>query len=182
MIASLVGADHIQVALHDDCLVLSPDAAPGFVQPVKQVAFVEEHGLRGVEILGHVVRQDGAGAVAGHSAAPIADREDHPVAEAVVEAAVIALGGQAGGDQILAGVAFFQEFGVGGFPSLWGVAKFKDLDSFIGQAAIMQIIEGNLALRVVEQLMAEVGGGLFQQLAKVVVFFPAGGLFRCLGT
>ena len=102
----LIGGDHIQIALDDHDLIFAADRFAGFVEAVEQVAFIEQHALRRVEVFGHVIGLDGACAKTGHFAALVADRENDAIAEAVVVAAFVAFGYQPGGQQVVFAVAF----------------------------------------------------------------------------
>ena len=88
--AGLVGHQRVGVALDDDGLVRPPDRALGAVDEVERAALVEERRRRGVEVLGPLPLEEAA-AQPDRMAALVADREDDPRPELVVDAAAAAL-------------------------------------------------------------------------------------------
>jgi hypothetical protein len=79
----------VHVALDDQQPRRPPVGLERFVQAVELASLVEDRALRGVQVLGFAVAEHAA-AEADHTPAAIPDREDHPVAEAVVAPAVVA--------------------------------------------------------------------------------------------
>ena len=89
--AGLGERDHVHVALGDDHRAALADRCPGERQAVQQLALVEQRRVGGVQILGPRLAERAA-AEADDPAAPVVDREHHPVAEAVeARAAVLGL-------------------------------------------------------------------------------------------
>src|SRR5260221_704621 len=85
-VAVLMQHDGIQVALDDDDAVVATNGVAREVQPEERRALIEEDGLRRVEIFdvpaAQLARAKGDGL-----AAAVAYREDHAVAEVIVQAA-----------------------------------------------------------------------------------------------
>ena len=122
-VADLVGHDRVHVALDDHRDVGLADGVFGEVEAVEVGALVEDRGLRGVEVFGLGVAE-GAPAEADDLAVAAADREEQAAAEAVVVAAPLALGRQAGLGELLRGVAARGEVGEEGVPGLGMLAYF----------------------------------------------------------
>ncbi len=83
--AGLMQPDGIHVPFDNEQALEVRAAAARLVQAVELAALVEEHGLRGVEVLGLTLIDDAA-AEGDDAAAGIADGKHEPVAEAVVVA------------------------------------------------------------------------------------------------
>ena len=91
--AGLVGHERVRVALDDHRLAGLADRALRLVDEVERPALVEHRRRRGVEVLRAVVpavvhrRREDPPTESDRRAVRVADREDHPLAEAVVDAA-----------------------------------------------------------------------------------------------
>ena len=86
----LAERDHVGVALHDHRALLLRDRRPGQVEPVEDVAFVEELALGRVHVLAaqRVVVPQLASLEPDDVAACVAEREHQPLREVVVAAGV----------------------------------------------------------------------------------------------
>ena len=103
-----VGGHDVGVALDDDDPMRAGDLPLGQVQPVEDLALVEDGGLRGVEVLGAlVVLSELARPEAHGRSGDIADGPDETAAEAVVDTTPVlaAPAAQPGVDQLGLGVA-----------------------------------------------------------------------------
>src|SRR5205823_13049618 len=131
----------------------------GEVEAVEVGALVEDRGLRGVEVFGLGVAE-GTPAEADDLAVAAADREEQAAAEAVVVAAPLALGRQAGLGELLRGVAARGEVGEEGVPGLGGEAEAEALQGWARQAAAGDVAAPRLAGGHVEQHVGVEGGRL----------------------
>ncbi len=85
-----MGGNDVHVAFDNHHLFRLPDGVIGPVQCVNQAAFVEDRGLRRIEVLGLGIADNTA--TESHGAArTVADREHQPVAEAIVVATGVPL-------------------------------------------------------------------------------------------
>lgn len=137
------------------------------VQAVEFLALVEHRGFRGVQVLGFVVAEHPA--TEGDDApAAVADREHHPVAEAVVALAAFGvLDQQAGIDHHLllqgVGTQVLEQV----VPAWRGEAQAEVAGDFPGQAAALEVIHRRLAGRVAAQgLAVELRGGVQQRVQR----------------
>ncbi|MNM99697.1 hypothetical protein D3C81_1122640 [compost metagenome] len=81
--ALLGQGDDVHVAFnHDDFIEIAVELAR-FVKPVELLAFMENRGFRGVQVLGFVVAKHPA-TEGDDPAATVTDREHDPVTEAIV--------------------------------------------------------------------------------------------------
>ncbi|MNZ64312.1 hypothetical protein D3C78_824800 [compost metagenome] len=193
--ALLGQGNHVHVALDDDDFVEVAVVLACLVQAVEFLALVEHRGFRGVQVLGFVVAEHPA--TEGDDApAAVADREHHPVAEAVVALAAFGvLDQQAGIDHHLllqgVGTQVLEQV----VPAWRGEAQAEVAGDFPGQAAALEVIHRRLAGRVAAQgLAVELRGGVQQRvqwrvgwLARLVVaaallagHFHAGGAGQLL--
>jgi len=81
--AQLRQRHHIHVALGDQGVAHVAQGLAGLKQPVKFPTFAEHRGFRRIEVFGRAFAQDPA-TKSNAFALDIADREHHPIAEAVV--------------------------------------------------------------------------------------------------
>lgn len=143
---------------------------------------MEHRGLRGVEVLGLVVAQHAA-AKGDDAPAAVADREHHPVAEAVVALATLGvLDQQAGVDHHLLlqgiGTQVFEQV----VPTRWREPQAEVASDFPRQATALEVVHRCLAGRVAAQRLAvELCGGVEQRIERRVGglagFLPAAALF-----
>jgi len=117
------------------------------VQPVQELALVEEGRLGGVEKLGNVVGVDDARPETGESAAAIPDRQNDPVAEPIMLRAACALRDHPRIDQVLAREPLSCQGIHRGRPPARGIADLEDLERRGLQAAPHQILEHRCASR-----------------------------------
>jgi hypothetical protein len=179
--AGLVQGDHVQVAFDEHHLVAGADLLASPVEAVKQPPFIEDRGLGRVQELGDILGVEDARPKARHAAALIADGEHDSVAEAVVDAArpglrliAWALGDQTGFDQVFLRIALLLEVSQGSFPGVGCIAQTEGLDGLVAQAALVEVLEGGLTGRGVQQMMAVEGDSVFEQGTQVVVLFGGG--------
>ncbi len=171
--ALLGQGNDVHVAFDHDDLVEVAVVLARLEQAVQLLALVEHRGFRGVQVLGLVVAQYPA-AEGDHPAAAVADREHHPVTEAVVAlAGVGVLDQQAGVDHhlLLQGVAGQVLEQV--VPARWGEAQAEVAGNLARQAAALEIIHGGTARRVaLERLAVELGGCGKQRVQRRIGGLP----------
>ena len=162
----LVGHQRVGVALDDDGLAALADRRLRPVDQVQRPALVEQRRRRGVEVLRPVVPAVLADALLAQDAPAeadgmpvrVADREDHPLAEAVVDAAAaLARAGQADLEELARGhVALRGELADELVPARGRPAQLLLLDRGVGEPAAAQVGERRLArLRVHQDRVVE---------------------------
>ena len=177
--AGLVGHEGVGVALDDDRGAGLADLRLRPVQQVERAALVEERGRRGVEVLralgvGAVGALEDAAAQARGVAGRVADREDDPRPEAVVDAvAALARRGQARLDQLgRADLAALLQRPAQGVPVGRRPAQVRPLDRLVAEAALAQVGEGALARGRLRQDRVVEGDGRLDDVVEV----PAAGV------
>ena len=161
--ALLRQCDHVHVAFHHHDLVKIAAVLAYLEQAVQLLALVEHRGFRRVEVLGLLVAQHAA-TEADHPAPAVADREHHPVAEAVVAPAVVGIfDQQAGFDHraLLQAVAAQMPEQV--VPARRREAQAEVAGNLAGQATALEVLHRSLARRMALQRLAVVVGGVAQQ-------------------
>src|SRR5690606_8645792 len=128
---------------------------------------VEHRRFRRVQVLGLVVAEHPT-TEGDHSAAAVAAREDHAVAEAVVTlAAIRVLDQQAGVDQqLLAGTVGFAKVLEQVVPAGRGEAEGEVAGDLAGQSAALQVVHRHAPRRMALQRLAVVVGSGLQQLVE----------------
>ena len=151
-------SEHVEVALDQERRAGLANRLLGHVETVEERALVEVVGLGGVDVLRLVVAQRAA-AEADDAAGGVLDREDQPVAEAVVVTATLGRAAdQAGRLEPLGAEVDAQ--GVGqGLPAFGGVAEAEALDQLGRDLAL-----GEVAARCLgaPELLGEEAGGGFE--------------------
>ena len=178
--AGLDGGDQVEVALDDDADALAADRILGPVQPVQDIALVIQRRLRRIEVFRFALRKQ-APAESHHPAGDIVDREDHPPAEAVDDPAGLALGRQAGLEQLLLREALLRQFAEEHVAARNRPADAELLAGGGGDRTALEVGEG-LAAGGAEEIRLEDprggGVGLEQALLETLFLGPAG---RVLG-
>ena len=156
-----VGGHDVGVALDDDDPVGAGDLPLGQVQPVEDLALVEDGGLGGVEVLGALILlRELARPEADGGSGDVPDGPDEAAAEAVVDAAPVlpASAAQAGVDQLGLGVAGAAQVAGEVVPSCGRVANAEVRSSMAVEAPRREEVPPRLCLRGGE-LLAEPGLG-----------------------
>ena len=156
-----VGGHDVGVALDDDDPVGAGDLPLGQVQPVEDLALVEDGGLGGVEVLGALVLlRELARPEADGGSGDVPDGPDEAAAEAVVDAAPVlpAPAAQAGVDQLGLGVAGAAQVAGEVVPSGGRVADAEVRGGMAVEAPGREEVPPRLCLRGGE-LLAEPGLG-----------------------
>ena len=152
--ARLMGHQRVRVALDDHGLAALPDRALGAVDQVERPALVEERRRRGVEVLRAMVLAvvgrvpEDPPAKPDRAAAGVADREDHPLAEPVVDAAAGRLAGlgEPDLDEVVGpDLALRGERPGERVPAAGRVAQLVGRDRRVGEAPAAEVVEGRLA-------------------------------------
>jgi len=158
-----VGLHHIHVALDDDRRLRLADLAAGQVQAEERAGLVEKLALRGVEVLGHVLVAQRPRAEADHAPPAVADGDHQPVAEAIVNAALVVADGDARRHDVRRAVAQALQMAERRLPVVRGVAQQKIGDRLLVQAASHQVGAGDFRLRgLLQQAVVEAGRFLQQ--------------------
>ena len=135
--AGLVQGDDIHVALDHHHRAAAEGPLPRQVEAVEAAALGEQLGLRAVDVFRLAVAEDAA-AEADGPAAPVADREDHPVEEHVDHAGLrpvrVARLHQPGGDELLGRDPLALEVGGQRPAALAGPAQAEAGDGRLAQA------------------------------------------------
>ena len=161
--AGLVGHQGVGVALDDHRLAGLADRALGAVDEVQRPALVEQRGRGRVEVLGAgvaalaLLAQDPP-AEADRVPVRVPDREDHPLAEPVVDAAAALARAREAGLEQLARVhlALRRELADERVPAAGRPAQLVLLDGLVGEPAAAEVREGRLAgLRVQQDRVVE---------------------------
>ena len=132
----LVERDDVRVALDHDGQILLGDGRPGPIEPVDHCAFLEQLGLRRVDVL----RLDRIGvgepprAEAEHPTLAVGERKDEPRAEVIVSPSV----GEACGGELLARVPLRGRLARQDVPA-GGEAEAEAAGGFLLEAAACQI-------------------------------------------
>ena len=156
-----MGGHDVGVALDDDDPVGAGDLPLGQVQPVEDLALVEDGGLGGVEVLGALVLlRELARPEADGGSGDVPDGPDEAAAEAVVDAAPVlpAPAAQAGVDQLGLGVAGAAQVAGEVVPSGGRVADAEVCGGMAVEAPGREEVPPRLCLRGGE-LLAEPGLG-----------------------
>ena len=156
-----MGGHDVGVALDDDDPVGAGDLPLGQVQPVEDLALVEDGGLGGVEVLGALILlRELARPEADGGSGDVPDGPDEAAAEAVVDAAPVlpAPAAQAGVDQLGLGVAGAAQVAGEVVPSCGRVANAEVRSSMAVEAPRREEVPPRLCLRGGE-LLAEPGLG-----------------------
>ena len=161
--ALLGQGDNVHVALNHHDFVEVAIALACLIKAVEFLAFMEDRGFRGVEVLGLVVAQYPA-AESDDASAAVADGENYPVAKAVVAFDLLGVLGvfhqQTGVDQVLLRQVVATQMFVEVVPAWRGEAEAEVAGNFAGQAAAFQIVDGRFAGRMAFQgLAVKLGGG-----------------------
>ena len=156
-VAALVGHQRVDVALDQHDLVGPLDRRRGDIDAVEDRALVEDRVLGAVEVLGHGGAQR-APAEAEHAALAVADREDQPGAEAIVDpAAVSLLAQQPGFDGDGVRDLALPQVVVQRLPGVGREAEAEDLDARLVDAALRQQRAAGFAGARLEQDVVEEG-------------------------
>ncbi len=152
--AGLVSGHHVGVALDDDGELLPPDRALGEVDPVQRPALVEEGGRRRVEVFRSFRVGHDAAAEADRPPARVADRDDDPATEPVVDPATGRRTGDARIGQLTVAEALGSQPGAQRLPRVRRVADAEALLGLAAEAALLEIGASPLRLARLEQDLA----------------------------
>ena len=144
--AGLVGHERVGVALDDHGLARLADRPLRLVDEVQRAALVEQRRRRGVEVLGALALEQPP-TEPDRRAVRVADREDDPLAEAVVDAATARLArlGEADLDELLAAnVAARGQLPGERVPAAGRPAELVLRDRLVGEAALVEVVERGL--------------------------------------
>ena len=125
----LVRYHYVHISFDDDHLPGTLNVRPRQVEPVQDGAFVENNGLRRIEVLGCLPIAQGATAEAHDCAFRIADREDEPVAKAVIMPTRVALGRQTRVHKLLRCIAALEQVITQHIERVGRIADLESLDS-----------------------------------------------------
>ena len=164
---------HVHIAFGDQAIAGLADSGARFKQAVEFAAFAEHRGFGRVQVFGLAFVQHPA-AKANAFALHVADREHHPVAEAVVAFGValgvflvFVLDHQARlGEQ---GVAVVREHIGQVAPALGRIAQAKGFGDLAGQAAAFQIVH---RARAVFERFGVRASGFFQHVGEGGLLLP----------
>ncbi|MEZ5978007.1 MAG: hypothetical protein R3F34_07310 [Planctomycetota bacterium] len=163
--AGLVRRHDVGVALDDDDVALAARRVGGQVEPEHELALVEQRGLRGVHVLRTLDAGQQASAETDDAPALVADRDDEPPAEEVVELAAVVAARETRVEQrrrLEAGPArgLDERATVRRRPS-----QTEGLADVRAETAFLEIAPRGLAVRP-EELLAEEARRPFERLAK----------------
>jgi len=148
--AVLGQCDHVHIPLDHDHPLKSARVLARLPQTIELARFLKHRGLGGIEVLGFVVAEY-ATAKGDNTAALILNREHHPVAKAVVGAALIVLNQHARAHESLlrcvVAALRLQEV----VPSGRGKADAKIPGDLAGQPATLEVVHHFVPLRVLAQ-------------------------------
>ena len=150
-----VCGNHVHVALDDHGAVGATDGVIRAVEAVEVAALVEQRGLRCVEVLRRVLRVEGTRAEADETLPDVPGGEDEPVAEAVVDTAVLGAHGEARLDDIVLGEAACNQVVGQGAPIVRGIAQLPRRDRLGVEAARVAVGACLLAGRTGEVRLEE---------------------------
>ena len=137
----------IRIALHHYGLVLFRDVALGQIQAEEHLGLVIEHGFRRVHVLAQlVIVEKLARTETDDIAGEVLDRPQQAPVEAVNGTPLAHLG-NARGFQLLKGKAHAQQVLSGSIPALRGIAAFKFVDDFLGEATVQKELASGGGLR-----------------------------------
>ncbi len=176
--ARLVGHQCVRVALDDHRLARLADRALGLVDEVERPALVEQWRRRGVQVfrpmVPTVLRGGGQDPPAEPDRRPVrvADREDDPLAESVVDAAPARLPrlGQPHLDELVGpDVALGRELPRQRVPAAWRIPELVFRDRLVGEAAVAEVSEGRIAgLRARQDRVVE-GDRALEDIAEALL-------------
>ena len=135
-------ANHVHIAFDDHQTVNLPQRLAGFVEAVQLTAFVEQYGLRRVQVFRLVVANDTA-AKADRAATAIADGKHDSAPEPIVVSPVVATNDEADGQQPFDGARALSKLVEHLAPRVGRVANAEALRGCTVDAAVAQILDGD---------------------------------------
>jgi hypothetical protein len=170
----LMQGEDIGVPLDHDRAVGLGDRRFRLVDPIEQLALVEEVGLRRVHVLGALVVAHRPAAEAENAAAAVTDREHDASAETVVLAPVAVALDEADAVQLLGAEAGLLAADEDLVPGAGRVADAEGAQSLLAEAALGQVPARLLRLRRLPEVAGVVGGDAVQQLLEAAALLAAG--------
>ena len=172
----LVHGNDIHISLAQDNV--ARPGGPCEIQSVEVTSLIEDHGLRGIQVLRFAVSHDPA-SEADHPVVNILYREHHPVPKLTSESSLFREHRKSGIFDLFIGKAFFTQildYLLAVFP---GVAQSEMMHSLVGQLSFRQITHSHFSVRTAQHII-KISGCLLIDLQQP---HPLAGLFllfRCL--
>ena len=130
-IARLMRLNDIQVAFDNHRRSTIANGAFAHIQAEQQAALVEQRGLRRIDVLGAVVLAKRATAKTDNPPALITDRNHQAIAEAIIDAPLVAAHGQANFNDIFIAITEAAQRKKQPIPAIGRVSQLKDSNGFI---------------------------------------------------